>query len=74
MGFMNRPEWVNKRRIVRLLQAALGALAGALGAVGSVLGGLWFDELPLWERLALAAGGIIFFAALAGYIVRLAYQ
>ena len=53
---LGKPEWVNKRKLVRALQAALGAVAGLfLCAAGIIWGYISDDGIPLWERIAVAA-------------------
>ena len=59
---VGRPEWIPRRRLVRALQAALGAVAGLLLAIAGGLWGYWSDESPLWLRIivfaALCAAGL----------------
>ena len=71
---LGKPEYVNKRRLVRALQAALGAVAGVLLGIAGGLWGYWSDESPLWLRIIVFAGACLAGTGLAIWIGWMAYK
>lgn len=62
MNQLGKPQWINRRKLVRTLQTALGGIAGLFLFIGGLLWGLWSDDKPIWLRLLVTA--IAFLAGL----------
>jgi hypothetical protein len=49
--YLRKPEWINKYKLTKFIQAILLVLGQILFAIGGVLFFWWSDEFPLWKRL-----------------------
>jgi len=71
---LNKPEWINKRRVLRFIWASMFFIAGVLAGIGNLLFWLWSPEIPFRKRLLGFASFLIIITSLVCLGIWYAYR